>query len=224
MGQAIGDSLPLAIGVAISPVPIIAIILMLLSKRSGPNSASFLIGWMVGIAVVLSIVVAVTGTATLNTSSGPPTGVSWIKVALGVVLLVVGFRDWRKRPKGDEQPALPKWLTSIESITPAKAGGLGVLLSAVNPKNLLLLVAGGLAIAQGATSTGDKAVAMVVFILIAVITVALPVILSLTMGDRAGAILDSMNDWLTINNATVMAVLILVIGFVLIGKGISGFN
>ena len=62
------------------------------------------------------------------------------------------------------EPTLPRWLTSIESITPAKAGGLGVLLSAVNPKNLLLLVAGGLAIAQGATSTGDKAVAMVVFI------------------------------------------------------------
>ncbi len=223
MGQAIGDSLPLAIGVAISPIPIIAIILMLLSKRAGANSASFLIGWLGGIAVVLSVVVAVAGTATLDTSSGPSAGVSWIKVGLGVLLLMVAFRDWRKRPRGDEPPALPQWLTAIESITPIKAGGLGVLLSAVNPKNLLLLVAGGVAIAQGATTSGDKAVAIVVFIVIAASTVALPVILNLTMGDRARAVLDSMNDWLKANNSTVMAVLLVVIGFVLIGKGIGGF-
>jgi Sap, sulfolipid-1-addressing protein len=224
VGQAIGDSLPLAIGVAISPIPIIAIILMLLSKRAGTNSTSFLAGWFIGIAVVLSVVVAVSGTATLTTSSGPATGVSWIKVVLGVLLLLVGLRDWRKRPKGGEEATLPKWLTTIESITPPKAGGLGVLLSAVNPKNLLLLVGGGVAIAQGATTTGDKAVAMIVFIVIAVSTVALPVILNLTMGQRARAILDSLNNWLKNNNATVMAVLILVIGFVLIGKGISGFK
>ena len=224
MGQAIGDSLPLAIGVAISPIPIIAIILMLLSKRAATNSASFLVGWFIGIAVVLSIVVAVSGTATLTTSSGPATGVSWIKVVLGVLLLLVGLHDWRKRPKGGEEATLPKWLTTVESITPPKAGGLGILLSAVNPKNLLLLVGGGVAIAQGATTTGDKAVAMIVFIVIAVSTVALPVILTLTMGQRARAILDSLNSWLKTNNATVMAVLMLVIGFVLIGKGISGFK
>jgi threonine/homoserine/homoserine lactone efflux protein len=224
MGQAIGDSLPLAIGVAISPVPIIAIILMLLSKRPGPNSAAFVVGWVVGVALLLSVVVAVAGTATLQSSSGPTAGVSWIKIALGVLLLLVGVRDWRKRPHGDEEPTLPKWLATIEGITPMKSGGLGLLLSAVNPKNLLLVVGAGVAIAQGATTTGDKVVAMVVFIVIAVSTVTLPVILTLTMGDRARAILDSLHDWLKANNATVMAVMILVIGFVLVGKGISGFN
>jgi threonine/homoserine/homoserine lactone efflux protein len=224
VGQAIGDSLPLALGVAISPIPIIAIILMLLSKRSGVNSTAFLVGWVLGIAVVLSVVVAVSGTATLETSTGPTTGVSWVKVVLGVLLLVVGLRDWRKRPKGGEEPALPKWLASIEGVTPAKAGGLGVLLSAVNPKNLLLLIGAGVAIAQEAPTTGDKAVAMIIFILIAVSTVALPVILNLTMGQRAKAILQSLDGWLKVNNATVMAVLMLVIGFVLIGKGIGGFH
>ncbi len=224
MGPAIGDSLPLAIGVAISPIPIIAIILMLLSKRAGINSASFLIGWFIGIAVVLSVVVAVSGTATLNTSSGPATGVSWIKVALGVLLLLVGLRNWRKRPKGGEEATLPKWLTTIEGVTPPKAGGLGILLAAANPKNLILLVGGGVAIAQEATTTGDKAVATVVFIVIAISTVALPVFLNLTMGQRARAVLDSLSDWLRTNNATVMAVLMLVIGFVLIGKGIGGFG
>jgi hypothetical protein len=37
MGQAIGGSLPLAVGIALSPVPIIAVVLMLSSGQSrGP--------------------------------------------------------------------------------------------------------------------------------------------------------------------------------------------
>lgn len=39
--------------------------------------------------------------------------------------------------------------------------------------------------------------------------------------DRA---LDSLRGWLTQNNATVMAVLLLVIGVVLLGKGIGGLT
>jgi Sap, sulfolipid-1-addressing protein len=224
VGQAIGDSLPLAIGVAISPIPIIAVILMLLSKRAGANSTSFLAGWVAGVAIATSVVVAVAGTTTLETSSGPSTTSSWIKIGLGVVLLLVGVRDWRKRPRGAEEPTLPAWLTTVETITPPKAGGLGVLLSAANPKNLLLIVAGGMAIDQGVSSGGQQALAIVVFTVIAASTVALPVILNLVMGQRARAVLDTMHGWLRANNATVMAVLILVIGFVLIGKGISGFG
>ena len=224
MGQAIGDSLPLAIGVAISPIPVIAIILMLLSKRGGVNSTSFLVGWFAGIAVVLSVVVAVSGTTTLGTSSDPSGGTSWLKVGLGILLLLVGARHWRTRPKDGAAPSLPKWLTTIEGITPIKAGGLGLLLSAVNPKNLILLVGGGVAIAQDSATSGDKAVAMLVFIVIAVSTVALPVILNLVMGERAKSTLNSLDSWLKANHATVMAVLMLVIGFVLIGKGIGGFR
>ena len=51
LGALIGDLLPLSVGVAISPVPIIAVILMLLSKRAGSTSVGFAIGWVLGIAV-----------------------------------------------------------------------------------------------------------------------------------------------------------------------------
>jgi threonine/homoserine/homoserine lactone efflux protein len=221
MGQAIGESLPLAIGVAVSPIPIIAIILMLLSKRAGSNSATFLAGWVIGIVAVVSIVVAVAGTTDLDGTTGQAAGTSWLKVALGVALLLVGARHWRQRPKKGEPAALPKWLASIETITPLKAGGLGFVLSAVNPKNLILMVAAGVAIAQGASGAGEKAGSIVVFLLIAASTVILPVLLYWIMGERAQPTLDSANEWLTQNNSAVMAVLILVIGVALIGKGID---
>ena len=224
MSQAVGNSLPLAVGVAISPIPIIAIILMLLSKQAGPNSTAFLAGWFVGITGALIVVVVLAGVGGLGTSSGPASADSWLRVGLGVVLLFLGWRDWRRRPKPGETAKLPKWLSTIESITPLKASGLGLLLSAVNPKNLLLIVAGGVAIAQAATGFGSNAGAIAVFVVVAASSVAVPVVLYRVLGQRAQETLDSMNRWLTANNAAVMAVLVLVIGVVLIGKGITGLG
>jgi hypothetical protein len=53
--------------------------------------------------------------------------------------------------------------------------------------------------------------------------VIIPVVLYRALGDRAKATLESLNTWLQANNSTVMAVLFLVIGVALIGKGIGGF-
>ncbi len=45
-----------------------------------------------------------------------------------------------------------------------------------------------------------------------------------TAGEKAQRILDAMKGWLGQNNAVMMAVLLLVIGVVLLGKGISGLS
>jgi len=122
-----------------------------------------------------------------------------------------------------ENAPLPKWLQAIEAITPVKSAGLGVVLSAVNPKNLLLIVGGGLAIAGAPTTAGGKTVAAVVFVVLAVSSVVVPVVLYHALGARGERMLESLNQWLQANNATVMAVLLLVIGVVLVGKGLGGF-
>ena len=132
----------------------------------------------------------------------------------------MGVRQWRGR--GDEH-GTPKWMTAIDGFSPAKALGLGFLLSAINPKNLLMAVAAGVAIGGADLSTGDDIIAIAVFTVIAACTVAIPVIAYLVAKDRMRGPLDSMKAWLQDNNATVMSVLILVIGVVLLGKGISGF-
>ncbi|MFD4182867.1 GAP family protein, partial [Rhodococcus sp. NPDC058514] len=61
MGTAIGDILPLALGVAISPIPIIAAILMLLTPKAGSTATSFTVGWILGIAVAYAVIVAIAG-------------------------------------------------------------------------------------------------------------------------------------------------------------------
>ena len=80
----------------------------------------------------------------------------------------------------------------------------------------------GCSIGSAGLSVGGEAAAIAVFTVIAASTVAVPVIGYLVAAERMRGPLDSLKKWLQDNNATVMAVLILVIGAVLIGKGIGG--
>ncbi len=224
MGQAIGEVLVFALGVAISPIPIIAIILMLLSRRAGANSAAFLVGWVVGVTGAAVVLLAVSGSLSPGSSGSPSHSSSVIKLLLGLALLGLALRNFAKRPKAGEEPEMPAWLSQIDDLTPPKAAGLAVLLSAVNPKNLLLIAGAMVAVSQYHLSVGDEAVVLAVFVVIAISTVAAPVVLYRAGGDKAQHLLDSMKAWLTTNNATVMAVLLLVMGVVLLGKGISGLS
>ena len=147
-----------------------------------------------------------------------------IKLILGALLVLLAARSFNKRPRAGEQAELPKWLESIDSFTPTKAAGLGVVLSAANPKNLLLIAGAMVAVSQYKLAVGEEAIVVLVFVLIASITVAAPVIIYRVGGAKAQRLLEEMNTWLGQNSAVVMAVLLLVIGVVLIGKGITGLS
>ena len=124
-------------------------------------------------------------------------------------------------PKKGETAAVPDWMSSIDGFTAAKAFGVGLLLSGVNPKNLGLTIAAAATIGGGGLSSGDEIIVMVVFVVIASLTVAAPVIMNLVMGSKATHTLNEMKEWLTDNNATVMAVLFVVLGAKVLGGGIS---
>jgi threonine/homoserine/homoserine lactone efflux protein len=223
MAAVIGDLLPLAIGIAISPIPIIAVILMLLSRKATATSTGFLLGWVVGIVLVTVVVLVLVGQAG-NTAGGEPSALSSVlKLVLGAALILLAVRQWQGRPKAGETGAMPKWMDAIESFSFVRALLLGFGLSAINPKNLLLCLAAGTTIGAAHLPTGQIVVAMVVFTLLACSTVAVPVVGYLAARDRMAAPLDRLRAWLTQNNAAVMAVLLLVIGTVLLGKGIAGF-
>ena len=143
---------------------------------------------------------------------------------LGVLLFVVGVREWRGRPGAGEEVELPKWMSALDRFTPAKAAGTGVLLSALNPKNLIFIVGGATVVAQTAISGGGQAVVWALFTLIASIGVLVPVVIYFALGERASALLDEIKTWMARNNAVIMAVLILVIGVKLIGDGIAGLS
>jgi threonine/homoserine/homoserine lactone efflux protein len=221
MNQGISEVLPFAIGIAISPIPIIAIILILFSDRAKVNGPAFLAGWVIGLTVAATVVYVLSQAADVGTDSSSSDTTSWGKIVLGVVLLGLARREWAKRPKAGETPELPKWMATVETIAPPRAFGLAVLLSAVNPKNLILTVGAAAGLGQLDLSTGDAVVSLAVFVLVASLSVAFAVIYEFVGGDKARATLDDLKAWMTDHNSAVMAVLFLVFGVVLIAKGMG---
>ena len=142
MNLVIGEILPLAIGIAISPIPIIAAILMLLSPRAKGTSVGFLIGWVGGIVVAIVLFTLLSSVIPQDTG-GPSPVAGVIKIILGALLLFLAIKQWRARPAEGEQASMPKWMSAIDSMSAGKALGLGFLLAAVNPKNLLMAISAG---------------------------------------------------------------------------------
>jgi hypothetical protein len=223
MGEAIGHSLPLAIGVALSPVPIIAVVVLLTSSRARSLGPVFVLGWWLGLVVVGAIVLMVVGPSGAGSSGQRTRWVSWVMIVLGVLLLVGAMRRLRGRSGGGEEAPLPAWMRAIDRLKPPVVLGGGVVLGGVRPKSLLLVVGGAAAIAQTGIAGGQQAIAYAVFAVIATMGVAVPVVIYFAMGTRSGELLGRLKGWMGRNNAVIVTV-VLVIGVTLIGDGIGGLT
>jgi threonine/homoserine/homoserine lactone efflux protein len=184
MGEAIGALLSEAVGVAISPLPIVAVVLMLVTPRGRANGPALLFGWLFGVAAAGAILLLLASGADAS-QQGEPAWVDWLKLVLGLGLVLLAVRQFRGRPHEGEEPVTPKWMGALERFSPPKAAAAGVALSALNPKNLLLIVAGAASIAQTGIEAGEQAIALIVFVLIATIGVGTPVVICFALGDRS---------------------------------------
>ena len=222
--QAIGGALPSALGVALSPIPIIAVILMLGTPRARSDGPAFALGWVAGLSVVSALVLVVTSITGDASTAGSSTSdsINWIKVGLGVVLVLAARKQWRQRPEPGETAELPSWMATIDALPPGKALGAGLALSALNPKNLVLTLAAAASIAQvPGISLGEEMVAVAAFVVIASATTVGAVLAYFVGGRRATTWLAGVKEFMAAHNAVIMMVILLLIGAKLIGDGIG---
>jgi len=213
--------LPLALVMALSPPPVIASVVLVVGSRARTNGPAFLIGWIAGIAALGAIVLVLADEAGATDGGGAATWVKLLKLAVGVGLVLLAVRKWGARPGAGDEVETPKWMGAIGGFTPIKAAGLGVLLSAANPKNVLLIVAAAATEAQTGISSGHQAIVWAIFTAMATVGVGTPVVVYFALGDRAPALLARVNEWMVRNNTAVTAVLCLLIGVTMIGNSIS---
>lgn len=223
LNEAIGAILPAAAGVALSPIPIVAVVLMLDSARARSNGLAFALGWILGLSVVSVVVVLLLGGSS-DPDSAAATGVNGGQVAIGVLFLVMAARQWRKRPKKGETAEMPAWMATVDSISPVKALALGVALSALNPKNLALTLAASASIAQAGLDATEETVAIAVFVLIGSLTVAGSVLFFLVAPRQAARPLGAVRQFMADNNATIMMVILLILGLKVLGDAVGGFG
>jgi threonine/homoserine/homoserine lactone efflux protein len=219
VNEVLGEILPIALAIAASPFPVIPAILLLFTARPRATGLSFLAGWSTGVLLATAAFVLLAGV--VEVSEETPAWASWARLALGAVLVVLGVSRWRYRSEKTETPA---WMAALDDATPRSALRLGFLLSAANPKILLLAAAAGIAIGSAELPAGDTALAVAVVTVIGSLSVAVPVLLYVARGEGVLAPLGRARTWLERNNAAVMAVVITVIGVLLLLKGYQGLR
>jgi len=212
------DTLPLALGIALSPFPVIPAILLLFTERPRAAGLAFLTGWLLGVGSTATAFVLLS--EVVGDVEDSPSWASWARIVLGAALVVYGVVQWRGRGRATEPPA---WMQSVSSATPGRALRLALLLSVPNPKILLIAAGAGLTIGADETLSGAAEVAAVLlFTVVASLTVAAPVVSYVVVGDRVLRPLGVARDWLQRNNAAVMSVVLFVLGLLLLQKGITG--
>ena len=147
------------------------------------NGPAFLLGWVLAVAVVSGVAYILADQADAATSSTAADTIAWGKLVFGVLFLLLAVRNWRSRPAPGTQPEMPKWMAGIDALTPPKAFGLGLLLAGPNPKNLMLSASAGAALAGLGLSTGEAVGSLIVFVVVASLSIAAPVFYYLFGGE-----------------------------------------
>jgi threonine/homoserine/homoserine lactone efflux protein len=218
--DAIGEVLPAAAGVALSPFPIIAIVLVLGTSQARANGLAFTLGWVLGLAATTAVMLLVT-----DGSDDPDSEVSALaagaKVAVGLALLALAVKKWRSRPRPGEAPTTPAWMASLTDIHPPRAFGLAAALGGLNPKNVAFCFAAASSITALGLDGADAAVAAGTYVVLGSATVLGAFLAHLVAGERAEAALASVQAFMLANNAVIMMVILLVLGAKVLGDGLA---
>lgn len=216
-GSALAELIPLALVVALSPLSIIPAVLVLHSPRPKPAGLAYLVGWVIALAALTSMFLAISGLLG-GMHDKPPSWASWLRIVIGAALLVFGIFRWATRNSKPHQMPGTRQLTEAG---PGKALAFGALLTVVNPKVLFICAAAGLAIGTSGLGAGATG-AVIAFVALSASTVALPVLAYAASGDRLDPTLARVKAWMEKYNAVLVAGILVIIGAMVLYKGIHG--
>ncbi|WP_291049506.1 GAP family protein [Herbiconiux sp.] len=244
MAAIIGHILPLALGVALSSVPIVVMVLILLSPRGRWSSLTYLIGATVGLVGLTALFTAIASLLPPVSTDQKSPLFATIELVLGAALLVLTAIRWRSARRrhraaaaspaassetgdlaalaADTTEGPPAWMTKVTSLGPLPSLGVGFVLM-LRPKNLLLTITAGVAIAAGNVPFGPTVVAIAIFVVLGISTLAAPIIVAVADPARMRKPLEETRVWIERNSATVTTLVLLVLGTVIIGSGLARF-
>lgn len=219
MWQALGGLLPIAVAVAVSSVPITAAILILLSPKRNRAALPFLIGWIVGIAAVISLSALGAQALPKPPRRGADTVTAVLAISVGLALIVLAAIYLRGGSES-ERTGMPRWLSAVGSFGALASFGVAMALN-VRPKGLLLGIAAGLALHAATLKLSETAVLVGIYTVIGASTVAVPIVASFIAPGRVEPRLIAARDWLSQNGRILTSVMMFVIGIVILGGGLT---
>lgn len=222
MAHAVGDMLPFAVALAIGPIPNIVVMLLLTTPHGRVNGLAFLAGWIAGLYVTGLVVLAIVDPVGPGEISDPSPWVSWLRLAVGILLLAYAIKSWQKRPGPNDPVELPKWMGALDDISAQRAALVGLGLGSINPKSLAFVVLAITAIAVADHAVDDQLIALAIFVVVGSLGVIGPIALAAGLGSRGENVLAAMKSWMIKNNKAVMSGVFLVLGAKLLGDALGG--
>lgn len=213
----VSSVLPHAAAVALSPMPIAALILLLLSNRAKLNSLSFLIGWVIAIYVNVGLFMIIFDSP-VNSSASQSQVMFYIHMMLGIFLLVIAGKEWMMRPMAGVTPKTPKWMKAIDGMSPLMAFVIAFGLVTINAKNTVIDIAAGVQIGQNTSNLIDALIVLSIYAFVASISILVPVIGFFILGNKLNSKLEDLKSWFLYHNASILFVLFLILGLSMISK------
>ncbi|MET0932260.1 MAG: GAP family protein [Mycetocola sp.] len=217
----VGQLLPLMLAGALSTVPILVTITILLAPRPTTSAILFLIGWMIGLFLVTALfafgVQSVTGVSLRRNQQA----VGIAEILIGSALITSGIVLAIRRPRRrDTVEGTPRWLRTVGRIKPVASLGFGLLLN-IRPKALLIAAAAGLIIGTSRLDPAETMIVLAVFTVVSGSTVATPVVLAIARPVAMRRRLERAQQWIVRNSRAVTIVVLLVVGTFVLGDGLT---
>lgn len=221
------DLFLIGVVVSLEPIPLSAMILLLVADRGVLKGLGFTLGWLVTLVAIVALTVLVTGGKPLIPKSNPSTAELAVKTAIGAVLVFIGYRRWNRNrasslsdgPNASGMPAKPKkqprWMTGIDRVRPLAAAGLAFLL-----QPWVMVAAGVSTITEAKLSSAAQYFAVLAFCLLCTASYLALEIYAVVRPATVKARLNAVLEWINTHRDEAIVFLSLGLGLYLMAKGL----
>jgi threonine/homoserine/homoserine lactone efflux protein len=206
------DLLLIGLGITLEPFPLTAFILVLSAERGTWKGLAFVLGWLACLVVVIAAVFLATGDSPPKPQTVPSTALLAVKLALGVVLILIAVRERRRMGRPRKPPA---WMARLDRLSLLSVAGLAAFL-----QPWTLVAAGAATVAQAKLATAGSYLVLLLFCLLATSSFLYLQLYATFVPARAGARLERMRTWLDSHQDEVIIAICLLLGLWLAGKSI----
>jgi hypothetical protein len=205
------DLLLIGLAITLEPFPLTAFILLLSAEKGTRKGLVFILGWLACLVIVVAAVIALTGGKPPAASTAPSTAALAVKLALGIALILLGVRQWRRMGRPRKPPT---WMARLDGISLWASAGFAAFL-----QPWTLVAAGAATVVQAKLSTAGDWITLMLFVLLATSSF-LYLELYTVFRPAADARLTSLRTWIDTHTDQVIVIICLLLGFWLAGKSI----
>jgi threonine/homoserine/homoserine lactone efflux protein len=206
------DLLLIGLGITLEPFPLTAFILVLSAEKGTWKGLAFILGWLACLVAVIAAVIVSTGNNPPAPQTVPSDAALAVKLAVGVVLILIAVRQRRRMGRPRKPPA---WMARLDQLSLPGAAGLAAFL-----QPWTLVAAGAATVVQAKLDTAGSYLVLILFCLLATSSFLYLEVYATFASAKATVRLERMRKWLDSHQDKVVIAICLLLGFWLAGKSI----